>query len=278
MAPLWVDFNYPLLARKCTYSKWPAVRCSSAVSPSTQEIPCRGDRSVPCWDQLRSTFYLSWNRNFCVRRGFFWGGKQKKNNPRKSSLPAASPSRCTSSVNEINKSDGASDKCLSEREKHTLQTAESGGFRVFRLCHFSDDVGALFPPAASPSFHWRTSGIFPQLLPAASPVPSTRRALGKLCSRASFYAFPCMKYFPSVYMRVIIITCICTCVFSSFIFLLLQVYVPWRYAPGNSGDCALGFWALSVFVAEGGEVPCCVLLSCAVLCPAVCVWRHVPGW
>lgn len=153
-------------------------------------------------------------------------------------------------------------------ETHTPQTAESGGFRVFRLCHLLEDTG-LFLTRSISIIPLRNSWDFSTTTACSFPGAIPKTAWGSFVVRDSFMPSHVWTISPP-FMSVII--CVYVHAFSDLFFLFLQVYVPWRYAPGNSVYCALGFWALSVFVAEGGEVPCCVLLSRAVLCRAVCVW------
>lgn len=119
-------------------------------SPSTQETPCQvmnhllQVRSAPCSGPLGSTFFPPAGESLLPRFAVFGEHKQttkkkKENSQSKSSLPIP-PSRHTSGVSAINdgcdKSDGASDKCLSERgNTHFKQRKVAGlqrlGFVTF---------------------------------------------------------------------------------------------------------------------------------------------------
>lgn len=179
-------------------------------SPSTPENLCQVIDQLLVWGVLRSSVFVPLSESELLRVLCFEKNKQK-NKQNKSSL---SPHRHTSSVDAINKSDAVSEKCLSERgNTHFKQQ------KVAVLEYLGTFSLAAFP---APSLL--------HLPPAASPIPSTRRLLGgELCSQGCFYAFPYLKYFPSISMLAI---CVYVHVFS-------HLFISFFYFSFLAGLCAV---------------------------------------
>lgn len=103
--------------------------------PSTPEIPCQVIDQLLVWVCLDQLNFLSSNQNFCARCVL------EENNQSKSSLPILRVD-----IPPVPPQNNKPDECLSERGIHTLQKAQSGRFRVLRLCHVLEENETLFHP------------------------------------------------------------------------------------------------------------------------------------
>ena len=204
--------------------------------------------------------------------------------------------RCHAINKECDKSDGASDECLSVKGKHTsnrrkVGLLEHGSFVTF----FLEQMGHFVTNSIWVSVCLKNVCVwfadFLCIYCLQLPGLFVSKRLSDFVVKDSLMpsCVTVFLYINNVCMRglcVCVCVCVCVCtriVFNQVFFFLsfLQVYVPRRYAPGNSADSALGFWTLSVFSwlrRRGGTLPSRAVPSCAVLCLTQCPWLTNTKW